>query len=220
MEAGSEGRKTGRPVRIAGEKPTRERIFDAAIDLFSNRGFDRTSVRDIAHAAGITESAVYRHYAGKDSILAAIFEYTTTRVYTPLPEPPGREAGSPEPSVFRSMLEGLPSYLMADPRLVKIIHILFMEMHHNDRIRDFMKTGYGERADVYTAAIFRQQMDEGRIVPCDPHALARIFNGFRFAWLFQTFILSDRGAISAKKMEMDLEEAIVFFEQFLAVKRD
>jgi len=50
--------KIGRPLRISGEKPTKEKIFDEALDLFAEQGYDRTSVRRIAEAVGLTESAL------------------------------------------------------------------------------------------------------------------------------------------------------------------
>ena len=104
MTAKSPSGKTGRPPKVAGEKPTRDKIFDAAVDLFSEKGYDRTSVRDIAGAVGITESAVYRHYSGKESILDAIFAYMEERVYSPLPPLPDSE--NKKSSIFRDLLEG------------------------------------------------------------------------------------------------------------------
>ncbi len=204
--------KTGRPPKVPGEKPTRDRIFDAAIDLFAERGYDRTSVRDIARAVDITESAVYRHYPSKESILDAIFAYVETRVYTPLP--PARSEGR-DSSVFRDMLEGLPGYLMADPGLVRIIHILFIELHHNEKIREYIMKEYGGRADEYTEAVFRKQMEDGTIRPCDPLALARVFNAFRFAWLYQTFILDSGIPLETGRMEKDLQGPIGLFEELL-----
>jgi len=113
------------------------------------------------------------------------------------------------------MLEGLPRYLMADPSLVKIIHILFIELHHNEKIRDYMQNEYGERADDYTEAVFRKQMEEGRIRPCDPKALAKVFNAVRFAWLYQTFILDYSTPLEIAVMEKDLQVPIGFFDNLL-----
>src|SRR4030042_2279296 len=97
--------KTGRTAKVPGEKPTRNKIFHAAVDLFAERGYDRTSVRDIASAVGITERAVYGHYPSKESILDAIFTYVETRVYTPLP-PVRNPDGHTERTIFREMLGG------------------------------------------------------------------------------------------------------------------
>ena len=51
---------------------TRERILDAALDLFIEKGFDGTSLREIAEKLGFTKAALYYHYASKDDILMAL----------------------------------------------------------------------------------------------------------------------------------------------------
>lgn len=53
---------------------TREQILDASLRLFSEKGFARTSVRDIAHAAGITDAAIYYHFASKRDLFEALIE--------------------------------------------------------------------------------------------------------------------------------------------------
>jgi AcrR family transcriptional regulator len=49
-------------------------ILDASLRLFSQKGFARTSVRDIAQAAGITDAAIYYHFASKRALFEALFE--------------------------------------------------------------------------------------------------------------------------------------------------
>ena len=51
----------------------KHRIEDAALALFARKGVHETSIRDIAAAAGVSEGALYRHYAGKDEMVAALF---------------------------------------------------------------------------------------------------------------------------------------------------
>jgi AcrR family transcriptional regulator len=206
--------KTGRPAKIPGEKHTRDKIFDAAVDLFAEHGYDRTSVRDIAKAVGVTESAVYRHYPGKDAILEAIFVYIENRVYTPLP--PIQDVDKPgERTIFRDMLEGLPRFIMSDPVLVKIVRIMFTEMYHNEKIREYMKKEYGKRADDYTEKLFRKHVKDGRIRPCDTRAMAVLFNSFRFSWMFKTFILDYGEPVDIGRMEKSLQAPIRLFEDLL-----
>ena len=57
------------------KKPTKEKIFDVALDLFSQKGFDAVSVREIAREVGIRESSIYNHYKSKEAILDAIIDY-------------------------------------------------------------------------------------------------------------------------------------------------
>lgn len=51
---------------------TKERILQAALQLFSRAGYEAVSVRDIAGALGITQGALYRHYPGKRAIFEEI----------------------------------------------------------------------------------------------------------------------------------------------------
>jgi AcrR family transcriptional regulator len=55
-------------------RDTRHQILDASLRLFSERGFARTTVRDIARIAGITDAAIYYHFASKREVLEALFE--------------------------------------------------------------------------------------------------------------------------------------------------
>jgi AcrR family transcriptional regulator len=53
---------------------TRKHILDVSLRLFSERGFARTSIRDIARDAGITDAAIYYHFASKRELLEALVE--------------------------------------------------------------------------------------------------------------------------------------------------
>ena len=51
---------------------TRGSILLAALRLFSRNGYEGTSMRDIAGEVGISQGAIYKHFAGKDALLEAI----------------------------------------------------------------------------------------------------------------------------------------------------
>ena len=52
---------------------TRERIDRTALELFAEKGVDQTTIGDIARGAGISEGAIYRHYASKDELIWGLF---------------------------------------------------------------------------------------------------------------------------------------------------
>lgn len=52
-----------------GGASTRERILDVALELFTEQGYDTTSLRDIAERLGITKAALYYHFERKEDIL-------------------------------------------------------------------------------------------------------------------------------------------------------
>lgn len=51
---------------------TRQRLLDAALAAFADRGFHGTTTRDIASAAGMSPAAVYVHYRSKEELLFAL----------------------------------------------------------------------------------------------------------------------------------------------------
>ncbi|MFF8991355.1 TetR family transcriptional regulator [Streptomyces sp. NPDC014983] len=53
------------------EPNTRERLAKAALDLYGERGFEQTTVAEIAKSAGLTERTFFRHYADKREVLFA-----------------------------------------------------------------------------------------------------------------------------------------------------
>jgi TetR/AcrR family fatty acid metabolism transcriptional regulator len=64
-------RPAARPTRRSAR--TRERIIEAATEVFARRGVHGTRVADIAERAGIAYGLVYHHFRNKEEILSAIF---------------------------------------------------------------------------------------------------------------------------------------------------
>ncbi|WP_282792196.1 TetR family transcriptional regulator [Streptomyces sp. CC224B] len=74
--AASAPRRRGRPSRSQAEQgpATREVILDAAREQFSAHGYDKTSVRSIAKAAGVDSALVHHYFGTKEQVFAAAVE--------------------------------------------------------------------------------------------------------------------------------------------------
>ncbi|MET8707258.1 TetR/AcrR family transcriptional regulator [Streptomyces californicus] len=101
----------GRPSRVA-KLPPRERILDAAEELFRDEGIRRVSVQAIAEKAETTKMAVYRHFETKDAlvaewmrIVAADYRAAFDRVRAEHPGRPGEQIMG----LARFIAEGLPA---------------------------------------------------------------------------------------------------------------
>jgi AcrR family transcriptional regulator len=57
---------------------TRDTIRAVALELFSTRGFDQTSLREIAERVGLTKASLYYHYSSKQALLIAVVEPVLT----------------------------------------------------------------------------------------------------------------------------------------------
>ncbi len=56
------------------KEQTRQAIVAAAVDLFSSKGYEKTSIEDLAKAAGIGKSTVYTYFKAKEEIFLAFFD--------------------------------------------------------------------------------------------------------------------------------------------------
>src|SRR6266853_6759069 len=69
---------------------TRNRVFEVAAEVFHRKGYDNTSMSDVATAAGLTKAGLYHHVTSKESLLYTILDYgldlTESNVVKPLEE--------------------------------------------------------------------------------------------------------------------------------------
>jgi AcrR family transcriptional regulator len=61
-----------RDDRASEDVSTRERILDIALELFTEQGYERTSLRQIAERLGFSKAAIYYHFASKEDILMTL----------------------------------------------------------------------------------------------------------------------------------------------------
>jgi AcrR family transcriptional regulator len=71
------GDKVGRRQQQGEE--TRQRILDATIDIAAERGYEGTSMSQIAERAGVSMSSIYWHFADKDAVIAAVLQRSHDR---------------------------------------------------------------------------------------------------------------------------------------------
>src|SRR3954453_24084989 len=66
-------------VRMSG-KERREQLLDIGRTLFATRGFDGTSVEEIADKAGVSKPVVYEHFGGKEGLYAVVVDREVRRL--------------------------------------------------------------------------------------------------------------------------------------------
>jgi AcrR family transcriptional regulator len=102
------------------QQVVRDAIHDAAIELFAAKGFDQTTVDEVAEAAGISRRSFFHYYASKDDLLAqGIVEYAHALVEAVKSCPPGLTAFE----VLRETVFAGIKYVAEQPHLHKIIEI-------------------------------------------------------------------------------------------------
>jgi AcrR family transcriptional regulator len=71
----SKPRKRGRPRgRTPGGEATRRRLYEAAIGLIGERGYEAATLRDVATRAGVSPALLYRYFPNKRSVVLALYD--------------------------------------------------------------------------------------------------------------------------------------------------
>lgn len=70
------------PMNVVNESPRRKELTRLAAQLFVQEGFDRTTVRMLAHEMGIKSGSLFHHFRDKQEILAAVIEEGTQNALT------------------------------------------------------------------------------------------------------------------------------------------
>ena len=76
----------------------RERVLDAAVDLFAEHGYDATSVTQVITRAGVAKGGFYHHFASKEALLYEVYgDLITRQLDQPRgdPGPPRHGCGNP-----------------------------------------------------------------------------------------------------------------------------
>jgi AcrR family transcriptional regulator len=96
----------------------RERILAAAAGLVAERGYHEVGMTDIGAAAGITGSAIYRHFDGKSDVLATMFD----RVIDDLAAGAAKIAqGDADPlETLRALIGGQIRFVLDDRKLAQV----------------------------------------------------------------------------------------------------
>lgn len=62
--------------RVTDPESPRGKLLQSAAHLFRNKGYERTTVRDLASAVGIQSGSIFHHFKSKDEILRSVMEET------------------------------------------------------------------------------------------------------------------------------------------------
>ncbi len=150
-------------------KPTKDQIFESAVDLFSQKGYSGTSIRDIARKVGIKESSIYNHFSGKKDILDTILAYYRNTFQSKLPARDELDSmASQHTDPADLWVTGIMAFLQRMPPLWdRISLILLNEMFLDEQCRSFALNTMFTAQKEFTEILLRDLYQRGMIPGCD-----------------------------------------------------
>ena len=170
---------------------TKDKIMDVALHMFSERGYEAVSIRDICGEVGIKESTLYYHFKNKKDILDSLitkFKDHISGLLSHLSEIPSipskkekkRNSGTSD-IVDNYMMD---SYLF-DPFCNLMIRLMMIEQFHNEEMRAlYEKTMFTDPYDIYLK-VFQALSSQGTFSEAQVEAYVRRYHAYMTTLTFR-----------------------------------
>lgn len=192
------------------EDSSRDRILKAAQRLFARHGFDGTTTRDLAQAAGVAEGTLFRHFANKKAILVEVATQGWVEILTDLLTELS-EMGS-----YKAVAQVMQRRMWNFQKNADIMKVCFMEAQYHPELRDRIQSEVIVKMTDVAEAFFQTAMDRGIYRQTNPKIVAQVFLGMFAIAGFSHNTLLEPNASPKDMQEMAEGLADIFLNGVLA----
>ena len=151
---------------------TKERILEAALEMFSQNGYAGTNIRELSASLGLVKSGVYKHYESKEAIWNALLDqmiaYYAEHFGSPEHLPPVPDT----PEGLVTMTVQMVNFTVHDEKVIMTRKVLTLEQFRDIRARELATKHFlTGLTDMFTR-IFTGMMEKGVLRKDDPAMLA------------------------------------------------
>jgi AcrR family transcriptional regulator len=152
-----------------------DEVLDAALELFTEQGFAKTTVDQVARRAGLSKGAVYLYFSSKEALLEGLVTRAIKPISTSVFEGIASYKGDPRPVLARFLR--LVAQVMAEEKTRAVPLIVFREAPANPAIAALFRTAVLDRSLPAMVSLLTQGVEGGYIRPVDPELTARTVIG-------------------------------------------
>ena len=140
---------------------TKQIILDKSLDLFAEKGYYATSVRDIAKVVGIKDSSLYFHFTNKQAILDSITEefIKQSNEMMKMMSNAVNELQSMSDQMFLSVTEQYISTYFLNDFIRKYIIVMNHEQSNNETIREIYRNWFIDQPLKFQEQLFQKLSD-------------------------------------------------------------
>ncbi len=177
---------------LPSETETRTRILKSALRLFARQGYDGTTTRDLAEAAGVAEGTLFRHFPNKKAILIEVATQGWVEILTDLLTELS-EMGS-----YKAVAQVMRRRMLNLHKNADMLKVCFMEAQFHPELRDRIQVEVITKMTDVAEVFFQSAMDQGIYRRMNPKIVARVFLGmFAVAGFSQDTIMGPESSPAA-----------------------
>ncbi|CAA6818150.1 MAG: TetR family transcriptional regulator [uncultured Sulfurovum sp.] len=201
-------------------KTKKELILEVSLKLFSEKGYNPTSVRDIAKEVGITQSGLYNHFKGKDAILEALIADLMTSAVVKLFENKSIEELAKKGKSILFSIATTFKLISFDKKNEALFKLLMQELYKNSTIRDIYNEHFYQANVKKLSSIFFIMMQDETIKHADPLFLAHEFFSPLFFYQMQVNLLKIDKKSNSSMVTLFEKHVDSFWENNKVTKED
>ncbi len=167
---------------------SRERILESALTLFSQKGFDGTSVEEIAAECGMKAPNLYKYFKGKEDIIDGLNDYIENKYQKSMNRGVNNAVWIHNAEELKMYSLGQIRFTMTDDMMIRVRKMLALEQFRNEFYREKSSFHQVYFLQKQFSDIFKFLIKQGTIEDDDPEMLAIEF----FAPVSILMQLSDR----------------------------
>ena len=168
---------------------TKEKILKTSLKLFSAKGYKATTVRDIAGAMGVKQSALYNHFKNKDEILETLISNLTSSAIVTLFDDKDTQELQKQGKALLASIATTFKLLGFDGQNEALYKLLMQEIFRNERIREIYNEHFYQENVKKLSGLFFGMMQNEVIKSSDPLLLANEFFSPLFFYQMQVTLL-------------------------------
>ena len=188
-------------------------ILDAALDVFSEKGFRAATMQDVAEAAGITKGTIYLYFKSKRELFVAVLKEEVERVIDGLPEVDVQAAADLD-GLARNWGGALLDTLMT-PRVGKLAPLVLSEWNNLPEMERLYREEVLPKANLQLAALLEQGMAAGAVRRANPIIAARCLLGMFFVFVLTQEVLGAKEVTPMAKEDIVDTIVTIFFRGLL-----
>ena len=185
----------------------RRQIIDVALKLFSEKGFRGTTTKEIALAAGINEAIIFRHFATKGDLYAAIIDQKASSSYIQAVHNAFKEAEETgdDQKLFQSIAYNILEFHENDDSAMRMLLYSALERHElaESIFRNHISKTHGQLAEYV-----RNRISEGVFRRVDPIIAVRGFMGMLISHILHKKFFQYEGNENLKITNRRLAESL------------
>ncbi len=199
---------------LSTETETTTRILQAAQQLFGRKGYDGTTTKDLAQAAGVAEGTVFRHFPNKKAILIQVATEGWIEILTDL------LTELSEMGNYKAVAQVMRRRMLNLHENGDLLRVCFLEAQFHPELRDRIQSEVIAKMMDVAEAFFETAMEKGVYRPMNPRIVAQVFLGMFAVAGFSYNTLIAPGAAPSAMQDMAEGLADIFLNGVLNSEED